>query len=151
MTSALDERRSDELGDPEAHEDLADRYGGASRGGRPTRATIIGGALIALLTFLVVGYWGLAQVQSGDEGSISTNVVSFRDLDEGIAEVDINLTAKPGLEVACAIEVQNSQHLIVGWDVVVFPAAQEHTRHLTVQLRTTQPLDLVLVNQCWIP
>lgn len=154
MTSAVDERRGDDDHGLDAaldEEGLDDRYGRRRRPGRPSRGAVIGAALIALLSVLVIGYWGLAQWQSGADSSISATVVSFRSPAPGVAEADLSLTVAPGNDVACAIEVQNAQHLIVGWDVVEIPAAEQSTRSLTVQLRTTQPLDSVLVNRCWIP
>ena len=142
MTSAVDERP-----------DLATRYGGGRRrgaAGRP-RFERWGIAVGAVLTLLVVAFWGANLLQQGASSSIQSTVVNFRVIDDGTVEADLRLAVQPGTAMVCAVEATNPQYLVVGWDVIDVPAIDDGTRMLTVELRTTQRADTVVVKSCWIP
>ncbi|GGA60643.1 hypothetical protein GCM10011490_08530 [Pseudoclavibacter endophyticus] len=164
MTSAVDERpdrfgRDGDEGEPDdavtpERALLVARYGRGPRRA-PDRARrqwpIVSVAVVAVLTAATVAFWGLGQAQQGADSTIETRVTAFRVPADNLAEADLSISVQTGYDLACAIEVQNPQHLIVGWRIIELDASEQRTRPVTVQVRTTQPADTVLVNRCWIP
>lgn len=139
MTSAVDERS-----------ELDERYGNAPSADGQRRRNRLGVLIAAVLTVAVIVFWGVAQWQQGAASTISTDVINFRIPNDHTIEADIGVTVQPGTPLACALEVTNGQRLVVGWDIIELPASTEATNVVTVEVRTTQPPDGIVVKSCWV-
>ena len=65
--------------------------------------------------------------------------------------VDFQVTLRQGEPVTCIIEAQDTEHGIVGWRVVEYPADPAHTRRFSETVPTTAEATTGLVPSCWIP
>lgn len=122
---------------------LADRYGT----GRPRRGLWI---TVGLVAAVLVGYVGWTVVSSA-MNSVDYDTVGFEIDDARTATVHFQVTSRPGIPVACAIEAQDTEHGVVGWRVVEFPASERTTRTFDVTVPTTAEATTGLASHCWIP
>lgn len=126
--------------------DLDERYGRGQRRRIDRRiawtlaiALLAAGAIV--LTLLVVA---------------STRTVEFRDLayevlDDRSVDIDFEVTAPPGSEVACAIEALSPSYAQVGWKIIELPASDVRTRQFSETLVTVSPATTGYVKSCWLP
>ncbi len=130
---------------PETTALLDDRYGRASSRVRRTR-WIVGGVLAAV----VIGYFGWTTVARTMD-SVDVDTTGFHSVDVHGITVDFQVTLRAGEPVACALEAQDTEHGIVGWRIVEYPADPAHTRRFSETIPTTALATTGLVTSCWIP
>ena len=78
-------------------------------------------------------------------------MTGFHLVDEHRVTVDFQVTLRQGEPVTCIIEAQDTEHGIVGWRVVEYPADPAHTRRFSETVPTTAEATTGLVPSCWIP
>ena len=61
------------------------------------------------------------------------------------------LTLRRGEAVTCALEAQDTEHGVVGWRVVEYPADPAHTRAFSETIPTIAEATTGFVSSCWIP
>ncbi len=123
---------------------LDDRYG-RRRGSRR-----LGWVVAGVLAAGAVGYLAWTTVASAVD-SVDVDTTGFAVVDAETVTVDFQLTVRTGVPVACALEAQDTEHGVVGWRVVEYPASDEHSRAFRETLRTTAEATTGLVTSCWIP
>lgn len=124
---------------------LDDRYGRRRGPGRRVR-WIIGGILAAIL----VGYVAWTTVASAID-SVDVDTTGFQVNDARSVSVGFQITGRTGVPVACALEAQDTEHGVVGWRVVEYPASEDHTRAFRETFPTTAEATTGFVTSCWIP
>ena len=130
----------------EVRAELDDRYGRRSRGPRRTAAWIATGAVAVAL----IGYFGWTTVaQSVD--AVDVDNTAFQLIDPHTVSVEFQVTLRRGAAVTCAIEAQDTDHGIVGWRIVEYPAADAHSRRFTETIPTVAEATTGLATSCWIP
>ncbi|WP_448257030.1 DUF4307 domain-containing protein [Microbacterium aurum] len=127
-------------------QELDDRYGRA-RGSRGRRWAWIGVGVVAVAA---VGYLGWTTVAQTTD-AVDIDVTGFHLVDEHRVTVDFQVTLRQGEPVTCIIEAQDTEHGIVGWRVVEYPADPAHTRRFSETVPTTAEATTGLVPSCWIP
>lgn len=129
---------------PQAH--LEERYGrGRSRRFDKRFAWAIGGILVVSgLVFVLFGGW-----QQGTE--IDFQELHYTVLDDSSVEVDVQVTARAGVTVICALEALSTSHGTVGWKLVTVPPSDATTQRFTSTLVTTGPATTGIVRTCWEP
>lgn len=125
-------------------QELDDRYGRAG-GSRGRRWAWIGVGAVA-----AVGYLGWTTVAQTTD-AVDIDVTGFHLVDEHRVTVDFQVTLRQGEPVTCIIEAQDTEHGIVGWRVVEYPADPAHTRRFSETVPTTAEATTGLVPSCWIP
>ncbi|PZU49697.1 MAG: DUF4307 domain-containing protein [Microbacterium sp.] len=124
--------------------ELDDRYGRA-RGGRRGRWIAFG-----LVVAAIVGYFAWTTVAQAMD-AVDVDNVAFREVDAHSVTIDFQVTLRAGEPVTCAIEAQDTDHGIVGWRIVEYPASAEHTRAFTETIPTVAEATTGLATSCWIP
>lgn len=127
-------------------QELDDRYG-RTRGGRGRRWAWIGVVAVAVAA---VGYLGWTTVAQTTD-AVDIDVTGFHLVDAHRMTVDFQVTLRQGEPVTCIIEAQDTEHGIVGWRVVEYPADPAHTRRFSETVPTTAEATTGLVPSCWIP
>ncbi len=127
-------------------QELDDRYG-RGRGIRGRRWAWIG---VGALAIAVVGYFGWSTYAQAAQ-SVDIDVTAFHLDDAHSVTVDFQLTLPRGAAVDCVIEAQDTEHGIVGWKVVSYPADDAHSRSFSETVVTTAEATNGLVPSCWIP
>lgn len=127
-------------------QELDDRYGRA-RGSRGRSWAWIGVGAVAVAA---VGYLGWTTVAQTTD-AVDIDVTGFHLVDEHRVTVDFQVTLRQGEPVTCIIEAQDTEHGIVGWRVVEYPADPAHTRRFSETVPTTAEATTGLVPSCWIP
>lgn len=102
-----------------------------------------GAAVLGGIAFLVFG--GLPSAESVEFHDLHYEVVDARTV-----SVDFEVTAPPGLPVACAVEALSPSFATVGWKVVEIPAAEQRTRRFTTTLVTTYEATTGALRNCWV-
>jgi len=124
--------------------ELDDRYG-RGRGGR--RWGWIAGAGVAVAA---VGYLGWTTVAQSVT-SVDFDTTGYSYIDTHTITVDFQVTLQPGAAVTCAVEAQDTEHGVVGWRVIEYPADAAHTRAFRETIPTVAEATTGLVTSCWIP
>ncbi|KAA9086622.1 DUF4307 domain-containing protein [Microbacterium radiodurans] len=126
---------------------LDERYG-RRRGGASRRGAIIGSAIVGTAIAALVTWTALA----GAGASVDADATGFSIDDDGHhATVSFTVGGARGQDVACALEAQDTEHGVVGWRIVEYPANDELTRSFTESIPTTAEATVGLVASCWIP
>lgn len=124
---------------------LDERYGRR----RPTRsrraAWVVVGAVVATA---VAGLAWLTWANASD--AVAADVTGFEVLDEHRVALTFQITAPVDSAVACALEAQDSEHGVVGWRVVEYPASRSHAQAFTETIPTLAQATTGLVNACWV-
>jgi hypothetical protein len=124
---------------------LDDRYGRTSARTRRVRWIVIG-----TIAALLVGYVGWSTI-ARTLNTVDYDTTGFHDVDDNGITVDFQVTSRPDTAFVCAIEAQDSEHGVVGWRVVEYPADPAHTRRFSERVPTTALATTGLVTSCWIP
>lgn len=131
MTTAAAERK------------LADRYGTS----RPRRRAWV---VVGLVAAALIGYVGWATV-SGALNSVDYDTTAYEVDPPHRVTVHFQVTARPGTPVACTVEALDTEHGVVGWRVVEYPAADATTQKFDVTVPTVAEATTGLASHCWIP
>lgn len=124
--------------------ELDERYGRARKGIR--WRWVIGG----VIALAFVGYLGWSIVaQSMNAVDVDTTAYEIEDAHS--MRVTFQVTLRQGAAVTCALEAQDTEHGVVGWRVVEYPADQAHTRSFTETIPTVAEATTGLATSCWIP
>ena len=98
---------------------------------------------------------GTAAGEAGAGGDGSTSVdfdtTGYSYIDTHTITVDFQVTLQPGAAVTCAVEAQDTEHGVVGWRVIEYPADAAHTRAFRETIPTVAEATTGLVTSCWIP
>lgn len=124
---------------------LDDRYGR-----RRGRGRLIGWIALGVIVAAVVGSLAWTTVSSAID-SVDVDTTGFTVEDARTVSLSFQVTVRPGAAVACALEAQDTEHGVVGWRVVEYPASEEHSRAFTETLPTTAEATTGLASSCWIP
>ncbi|MGO1545621.1 MAG: DUF4307 domain-containing protein [Gulosibacter sp.] len=132
--------------------DLEARYGASRR--RPksepsTKPNRLWWVAVIVLLLGTIGFWALTFVDSST--TVESQTARFESISATEASIEARVSVKPGEELVCAVEAQNALKAVVGYELVELPAITEQHRVLAHTLRTTQPADVVLIRECWIP
>lgn len=125
---------------------LDDRYG---RTVNRTRRRVLW-ASTGVIAALLVGYFGWVTVSTAAD-SVDVDTTGFEVHDPHSVTITFQYTVRAGAEVVCALEAQDTEHGVVGWRVVEYPASEAHTQRFAETLRTTAEATTGLVTSCWIP
>lgn len=141
------ETPTDELSQlsPELRAELDDRYGRTTRRGRLW--TWVG---VAAVTLIVVGYFSWTTVAQSVDSVDVDNLALTIDGPHSVT-VDFQVTLRQGAAVTCAIEAQDTEHGVVGWRVIEYPADQAHSRRFVETIPTVAEATTGLATSCWIP
>ncbi|WP_336632595.1 MULTISPECIES: DUF4307 domain-containing protein [unclassified Microbacterium] len=135
----------DDLTD-EVRAELDDRYGRRRSGARRRGPWIAFGIVVVA----VIGYFGWSTVAQSIE-TVDVDNTAFHLVDEHSVTVSFQVTLRRGAAVTCAIEAQDTDHGVVGWRVVQYPADDAHTRSFTETIPTVAEATTGLATSCWIP
>lgn len=125
--------------------ELDARYGRTPERHRRRRIVAIAAAI---LTALVLAAWVVWAGLLSPGATLEARDVGFVVLDDDAVLVRFEVSASPGSEVVCALEVQNAQHAIVGWKVVELPPSEAFTRQFEELIVTSEPADVGLISVC---
>ena len=129
-----------------ATQDLLDDRYGRRRGPRGRIGWIVVGVIVAA----VVGYLSWTTVASAVD-TVDVDGTGFVWHDAHSVSVQFQITVRPGVPVTCALEAQDTEHGVVGWRVVEYPASEEHSRAYTETITTTSEATTGFASSCWIP
>ncbi|WP_292831786.1 DUF4307 domain-containing protein [Microbacterium sp.] len=124
---------------------LDDRYGRRRGPGRR-----IGWIVLGLVAAAVVGSLAWTTVTSAID-TVDVNTTGFTVHDPHTVSIQFQITVRPGVPVACALEAQDTEHGVVGWRIVEYPASDEHSRAFDETVPTTAEATTGLAASCWIP
>lgn len=82
--------------------------------------------------------------------TVDVDTTSFEVVDEHTVELGFQFSGPVGRTVACALEAQDTEHGVVGWRVVEFPASDQAARAFREVIPTTAEATTGLVNACWV-
>ncbi len=123
---------------------LDERYGRTARSRRFWAVFSVVGVTAMVV---VVGWLAL----TGTAGDTDTSTTAYELVDDHSVNVTFQVTVVPGSALACVVEAQDSDHAVVGWRVVQYPAAEVTTRSFTETVPTVGTADTGLVDSCWVP
>lgn len=125
---------------------LADRYGRRSAN-RRTRWWVIGVGVVAAVVLGVTAWSTLStSLRTADAVDLGFETPSAHE-----ATLRFQVTARPDVPLACALEAQDTSHGVVGWRVVEYGPDPAHTRRFTETIPTVAQATTAFVNACWIP
>lgn len=128
---------------PALKAELDDRYGRARR----RRGGWIALGVIAILGFGYVGWTTVARAMD----TVDIDSTGFTTVDQHAVTVQFQVTLRRGEAVTCALEAQDTEHGVVGWRVVEYPADPAHTRAFSETIPTIAEATTGFVSSCWIP
>ena len=123
---------------------LDSRYGRTSparRRGWMVASSAVAAVVVALFAWMTIA-------AAADD--VHVDATGYAVVDEHTVEVNFQITAPPGRDVACALEAQDEEHGVVGWRVVEFPASEDHASAFVETVPTISEATTGLVNACWV-
>jgi hypothetical protein len=123
---------------------LDERYG---RHRSPGRRWVVAGALLGGAVAVALVVWFAV---AGSIDAVDYDTTGFEVVDEHSVVLSFQVTAPAGRAVACAVEAQDSEHGVVGWRVVEYPASDLHARAFRESVPTTSAATTGFVNSCWV-
>jgi len=127
-------------------QELDDRYG-RRRGVGGRRWVWLGFGVVVVG---LVGWFGWNTYAQAAQ-SVDIDLIGLELTDAHSVTVDFQLTLPPGAAVSCVVEAQDTEHGVVGWKVVSYPADDAHSRRFSEQVATVAEATTGLVPSCWIP
>lgn len=122
---------------------LDDRYGRGRRGRW-------GWVVLGVVVVAVVGYLGWTTFAQA-AASVDVDTTGYHIADAHSITVDFQVTLQPGAAVTCVVEAQDTEHGVVGWRVIEYPADAAHTRAFRESIPTVAEATTGLATSCWIP
>lgn len=107
-------------------------------------------AVLAVVVAGAVGYLGWSVV-SQSMNQVDADTTGFQLIDRHSVEVRFQVTAQRGAAITCAVEAQDTEHGVVGWRVIEYPADPSHTRAFSETIPTVAEATTGFVTSCWIP
>lgn len=123
---------------------LDERYG-RSRHGRRFWAWFTAVALVVAVA--IAGWFAV----SSTAGATDTTNTGFQLVDAHTVSITFQVTAPANSAIACVLEAQDTDHGVVGWRIVEYPASSEHSRAFTETVPTVAEATTGLANTCWVP
>lgn len=124
---------------------LDERYGlTRSARARRVRLVVVGVAGTVAVAALAWSTW----VSAAD--AVHADVTGFDLVDSHRVTVSFQVTAPVGEPIACALEAQDTEHGVVGWKVVEYPASADPARAMRETIPTVAAATTGLVNSCWV-
>lgn len=125
---------------------LETRYGGRRSQRRGLIITLVTAAVLVAGGAGVVWMSGILTPAKNVSGEGVGTVTGERS-----TRLDWELTAPTGHSVECAVDAQDSNHIIVGWVLVKVPASRSSVgQRLSTEIRTTRPAVEAEVSTCWL-
>ncbi|ALJ19858.1 DUF4307 domain-containing protein [Microbacterium sp. No. 7] len=133
--------------DTAAHAELlADRYGRRSSQ-RRTRWWVAGVVIVAGAALGVTVWSTIASsLRTADAIDLGFEPPTAHEI-----TLRFQITTRPDVPVACALEAQDAEHGVVGWRIVEYPADAAHSRIFTETVPTVAEATTAFVKACWIP
>lgn len=125
---------------------LDERYG-RRRERRSRRVAIVVAGTAAAAVAASVAWTTVA----GALESVDADGTGFEVLDERTVAIMFQVSGATDKPLACALEAQDTEHGVVGWRVVEYPAAGELVRSFRETVPTVAEATTGLVTSCWIP
>lgn len=104
----------------------------------------------AIATVIVFVAWVVWVAFDGTSATVETRDIGHSIIDDSTVRVSFELSVTPGTDVACAIQVQNEHHAVVGWKQLEIPASDTYTRTFTENVRSIEPGVTGLLHSCWL-
>lgn len=124
---------------------LDDRYGR----GRAARSRRVAWVVFGILGLIgVVAFAWLTWSNAADD--VTADATAFELVDAHRVSVTFQVTGPIGSPIACALEAQDTEHAVVGWRVVHYPASTSHAQAFTETIPTVAEATTGLVNSCWV-
>jgi hypothetical protein len=125
---------------------LDERYGRRRRtlGARIATWVVVG--VLAAGAVGVVSWLAFANTSS----SVDADAIGYTVVDARTVSLRFQVTAPVGSEVVCALEADDEDHGIVGWQIVRYPASSSHSEARSETIRTVGEATTGLVNSCWL-
>ncbi|GAB3602348.1 hypothetical protein GCM10027411_05820 [Microbacterium aureliae] len=123
---------------------LDERYGRV----RSRRTRWLQGAAIAVGA-AVVGVVGWSIVSASFD-TVDVDTTGFEVIDEHSVELRFQFSGPRGRSIACALEAQDTEHGVVGWRVVEYPADDAPARAFRERIPTTAEATTGLAASCWV-
>jgi len=128
---------------------LAARYGDTARRRLTTRWLLIGlGSFIAVV-MIVWAVWGSSLGSSSS--SLQYTDTANDPLDAHHITVSFAVDAPAHTAISCAVEAQNINFTVVGYDVVHLPPSPKTHQVVTKRLITYEPAVSGSLDKCWLP
>jgi hypothetical protein len=123
---------------------LDDRYG---RVRSPRRRWVIGALIVVAVLLVGVFAWMTVAAALDD---VAADGTAYQIVDDRSVVLTFQLSAPAGSSVACALEAQDEEHGVVGFQVVRIEASDQHTRAFRETIPTVARATTGLVNSCWV-
>ncbi|QLD10630.1 DUF4307 domain-containing protein [Microbacterium oleivorans] len=107
-----------------------------------TVAGVLGAGVLGMVAWTTV---------AGAIDSVDTDATGFEVVDDHAVVVSFQVSGAAGKPLACTLEAQDTEHGVVGWQVVEYPAADGVSRAFTETIPTVALATNGLVTSCWIP
>ncbi|WP_349897467.1 DUF4307 domain-containing protein [Parafrigoribacterium soli] len=98
----------------------------------------------------VVGAWVIWAGLDMAGGGIDATDIGHKVIDDRSVSVNYQVSMAPGSTAACALQVQNEAHGIVGWRIVKIPASKLETRAFSDTVRSSELGVTGLIYRCWL-
>jgi hypothetical protein len=133
---------------PAGGEGLAGRYGDTARRRATTRWLMIALGVFIALVMVLWAVWGSG---IGSEQSTLQYTATANDpIDAHHITVSFAVDAPAGAAVSCAVEAQNVEFTVVGYDVVHLKPSDKTHRTVTKPLITYEAAVSGSLDKCWL-
>ncbi|MDQ1128117.1 DUF4307 domain-containing protein [Microbacterium sp. SORGH_AS_0888] len=123
---------------------LDERYGRTPR----SRRFWVWFTTVAVAVAIAVAGWF---AWSSTVAATDATTTGFELIDAHTVTVTFQVTAPAGSPIACVLEAQDTDHGVVGWKVVEYPASDAHSQAFTETVPVVAEATTGLVNSCWVP
>ena len=123
---------------------LDERYGRTRR----SRRFWVWFAVVGIAVAVAAAGWFAV---SSTTGATDATTTGFELVDAHTVTISFQVTAAADADIACVLEAQDTDHGVVGWRVVEYPASGEHSRAFSETVPTVAEATTGFVNTCWVP